>query len=117
MFPPLLSLLSVFRFILEPSFRQQRNFALLVFATLAPETLQLVALSFDLRLIPANFVVLTVVLLFLPLDLVADERAGAKAQTAADGCAGGRMAHGTADKSAHGRAAKGAYSGALFSGR
>jgi hypothetical protein len=49
----------------------------LIFAALAPQSLQLEPLAIDLRLIVAYSVVLPDVLIFLPLDLIADDSAGA----------------------------------------
>src|SRR5581483_2557366 len=55
-----------------------------------------------------------VLLLLLSLHVVADQSAGAEAESAADGRARARMADGGADDAARRRAADGADAGALF---
>lgn len=71
----------------------------------APELVYIAALIFKLLLIPIDLLVLIVRRIFPPLQLIADQRAGAQAQRCTDGCACRRMMYGRADKSARGRAA------------
>src|SRR5512139_3155620 len=69
----------------------------LIFATLAPQSLQLIALPIDFCLVSANLAVLPITLIFLPLELIADQCAGTQAKAAADGRAGGGMSNRRSD--------------------
>jgi hypothetical protein len=76
----------------------------LVLASLTPESLQVLALSVDFRLITADLVVLLVVPVVLALQLIANQCTSAQAETTADRRADARMADGAADYTADRRA-------------
>jgi len=76
----------------------------LVLASLTPESLQLLALSVDFRLITTDLVVLLGVPVVLTLQLIANQCTSAQAQTTADRRADARMADGAADYTADRRA-------------
>jgi hypothetical protein len=76
----------------------------LVLASLTPESLQLLALSVDFRLITADLVVLLGVPVILALQLIAHQGTSTQAETAADRRADARMADSAADYTADRRA-------------
>jgi hypothetical protein len=79
-----------------------------------PQPLRLLSVTVDLSLILLD---LLLILLFLTLHGIADERAGAESERAADSGSGSGMSHGRADDAACRSAAESADACAFFPGR
>jgi hypothetical protein len=88
----------------------------LIFGLTAALNLLVVAIDGALILLELLLIGL-ILLLFLTLHVIADERASAKSEGAADGGAGSGMTHGCTDDAAGGRAANCTNPSALFPGR
>jgi hypothetical protein len=85
-----------------------------ILSALAPQPLQLVALPVNVSLISFDLILLPVILIFLTLELIANERARTESQTAANRSSRSGMADGTADDAAHRGASEGADACAFF---
>ena len=87
----------------------------LILFLLRLQPFDVLAASVDLVLVTLNLLLLAVVGVFLSLQLVADQCAGAESEAAADCRARSRMPHRRADESASRRPAEDADAGAFFS--
>lgn len=97
--------------------RVEGTAARLVFALLAPYPLDLLAIAVYLILIALNLLLLTVVGVFVTLQLIADQRPGPETKSAADGCAGSWMPDCRADEPARDSSTDGTDARALLTRR
>jgi hypothetical protein len=77
----------------------------------------LILLLFDILLISLDLLILSVIFIFLTLELVTKERTGAQSYTATNRRSKGGMANGSADQSACRSTTECANAGTFFSSR